>query len=239
MHMTDDTRPSAQAIADALAGDIRKGLIAEGDPIPTERALCERFAVSRPTVREALLSLQMRGFVVAGSGKRPRAALPSLMMILQDTGLHLRDALGDTRTGAYLEQMRQFIEAGAVREAARHASAAQIGALKAALEANHAAIGTADFTATDIAFHQAMVAILANPVIDTLHGLFISEALALRPHAEDRLAADQASYAEHLGVFRAILTGDAAGATTLIDAHLSRSYRQRMALSAPQSEPNA
>lgn len=237
MQVADDKSLSAQAIADALAGDIRSGQIAAGDAMPTERTLCERFGVSRPTVREALISLQMRGFVQGGSGKRPRAALPSLPVILQDTGLHLRAALGDTRTGAYLEQMRQFIEAGAVREAARHASAAQIGQLKAALEANHAAIGTSDFTPTDIAFHQALVAILANPVIDTLHGLFISEALALRPDAPDRLAADQASYAEHLGVFQAILTGDAATATALIDAHLSRSYRQRMALSAPQTVP--
>ena len=227
--MDEDSRISAQGIAALLADEIRKGVIPAGTALPTERSLCERFSVSRPTVREALLALQIRGFATGGSGKRPRAALPSLGMILQETGQHLRDALGDTRTGAYLEQMRQFVEAGAVREAARHASAAQIGQLKAALEANHAAIGTPAFTRTDIGFHQALVSVLANPVIDTLHGLFLAEALALRPDAPDRTAADHASYAEHLGVFHAILAGDATRATELIDAHLSRSYRERMA----------
>lgn len=228
----DDTRPTAALIAEVLAREIRTGMIPLGEPLPAERELGERFGVSRPTVREALLSLQIRGFVTAGGGKRPRAARPSLMMILQETGLHLRDALGDTETGAYLEQMRQFIEAGAVREAARHAGSAQIGQLKAALDANHAAIGTAQFTATDIAFHQALVAILGNPVIDTLHRLFLSEALALRPARDDRLAADQASFAEHQAVFHALLAGNVADATDRLDAHLSRSYRSRLAQAA-------
>lgn len=41
-----------------------------GDKIPTESVLCERFGVSRPTIREAQRSLQAQGFIEirAGSG---------------------------------------------------------------------------------------------------------------------------------------------------------------------------
>lgn len=231
---TDTTRHTAAFIAETLAEDIRTEQIAADTPLPTERELCERFGASRPTVREALMSLQMRGFVSAGAGKRPRAAKPSVMAILRGAGEHLRYILGDTETGAYLEQMRQFIEAGAAREAANRATGVQVAKLKVALERNQAAIGTPDFGLTDIAFHQALVAVLGNPVVLSLHEMFVSEVLKLRAlspeHGTDRSAEDARTFEEHRAVYQAILDGDAARATDLLDQHLARSYRKRLAL---------
>lgn len=231
---SDPTRLAASAIADVLAEDIRAGRIAPDTPLPTERVLCERFGSSRPTVREALMNLQVRGFVSAGNGRRPRAVTPSVMAILRGAGDHLRDILGDTETGAYLEQMRQFIEAGAAREAAARATGVQVAKLKAALERNKASIGTAEFGPTDIAFHQALVDVLGNPVILSLHEIFVSEVLKLRAmaagHATDRRAEDTRTFEEHHAVYHAILEGDAARATDLLDQHLARSYRKRLAL---------
>ncbi|WP_323764023.1 FadR/GntR family transcriptional regulator [Marinovum sp.] len=230
----DTTRHTASSIAEALAEDIRTGRIVADTPLPTERELCERFGASRPTVREALMSLQIRGFVSAGNGKRPRASKPSVMAILRGAGEHLRHILGDTETGAYLEQMRQFIEAGAAREAANRATGVQAAKLKVALERNRAAIGTPDFGPTDIAFHQALVDVLGNPVVLSLHEMFVSEVLKLRAlspdHGTDRTAEDARTFEEHRAVYQAILDGDAARATDLLDQHLARSYRKRLAL---------
>lgn len=233
------TRPTSQMIADRLVAEIRGGGIVTGAPLPTERELCDRFGVSRPTIREALVSLQIRGFISSGNGKRPRVTRPSLAMILMEAGASLRDALGDTESGASLEQMRQFIEVGAAREAARHATSLQIARLKGALDENFSAIGTGDFSQTDIDFHVALVAVLTNPVIHTLHQLFVSQILALRPHAADPAHADRRTFDEHCAVFQAILDGDAVKATDLLDEHLSRSYRKRMAFPAHStpSEP--
>jgi GntR family transcriptional regulator, sialic acid-inducible nan operon repressor len=226
----EQPRHTAASIAEALVGEIRSGQIVQDTPLPTERELCERFGASRPTVREALMNLQIRGFVSAGSGKRPRAAQPSVLAILRGAGDHLRDILGDTETGAYLEQMRQFIETGAAREAAGRANGVQVAKLKVALERNEAAIGTDAFGATDIAFHQSLVSVLGNPVILTLHEMFVSEVLKLRAPAEDRTAADKRTYEEHRDIYQAILDGDPANATNLLDQHLARSYRKRLAL---------
>lgn len=226
------TRHSATSIAEELVENIRSGVIKVGDPLPTERELCERFGSSRPTVREALMSLQVRGFSSAESGKRPRAAKPSLAAILQGAGEHLRDILGDTETSAYLEQMRQFIEAGAVREVAKHANGVQIAKLKVALDASHAAIGTPEFPQTDIDFHQALVSVLGNPVILTLHDMFVSEVLRLRLASDNQEANDRCTYNEHLEVYQAILDRDAVKATELLDRHLARSYRKRLAISS-------
>ncbi len=112
-----EPKRAADAIADALIGQIRDGSITLNEALPTERELCEHFSASRPTVREALTQMQMRGYVETGGGKRPRAAKPSIQAILMTTGSHLREILGDAESAAHLEQMRQFIEAGAAREA--------------------------------------------------------------------------------------------------------------------------
>lgn len=226
----ETSKHSASEIEGALVRQIRSGEIAQDNPLPTERELCERFGASRPTVREALIALQVRGFVSSETGKRPRASKPSLTDILKGTGEHLRDILGDTETGAYLEQMRQFIETGAAREAATHANGVQVAKIKAALDNNFDAIGTHDFPDTDIAFHRALVSVLGNPVILTLHDMFVSEVLRLRPSAADREASDRKTYEEHLEVYQAILDGDAALATDLLDRHLARSYRKRLGM---------
>lgn len=228
MDGAQETRRTSDAIAEALIAGIRAGQIAADDPLPTERELCDRFGASRPTVRQALAQLQMRGYATADAGRRPRATKPSLIDVLRGAGDHIREILGDAESGAHLEQMRQFIETGAVREAASHAGNVQIAKLKAALDRNYEAIGTGDFAATDIAFHAALVSIVGNPVILTLHDLFVSELLRQRPRVEDQAAHDRRSYEEHLAIFQAILDGDAAQATAVMDRHLARSYRLRL-----------
>lgn len=65
-----------------IMGAIMSGEFAEGDKLPTEQALTERFAASRPTIREALSRLRADGITSTrqGSGtivkRRPDPDLP-------------------------------------------------------------------------------------------------------------------------------------------------------------------
>ncbi|SFD33746.1 FCD domain-containing protein [Tropicimonas isoalkanivorans] len=215
-------------IAGKLISEIRDGLIAVGDALPPERELCARFDTSRPTIREALWLMQMRGFIEAGGGRRPRASLPSLQTILTSAADHMRDLLGDAESGAHLEQMRQFIETGAVREAAMRGDRVQIARLRDALDRNEAAIGTPRFAVTDIAFHREIVSIVGNPVILTLHDMFVSDLLAQRPPVDDVKHYDSNTFAEHREIYDAVLEGDVMAATEVMDRHLARSYRARL-----------
>lgn len=215
-------------IAGALIAEIRDGTISVGQPLPPERVLCERFDASRPTIREALVLMQMRGFLDAGGGRRPRAARPSLQAILVSAADHIRDLLGDAESGAHLEQMRQFIETGAVREAAMRGDRIQIARLHDALDRNEDAIGTPRFAETDIAFHREIVSIVGNPIVLTLHDMFVSDLLAQRPAVEDQARYNSMSHAEHREIYDAILAGDVASATDAMDRHLARSYRARL-----------
>ncbi len=230
-----DQRRAPDLIADTLIAEIRSGAIAADAALPTERDLCERFSASRPTVREALAQMQMRGYVTAGAGKRPRASRPSIAAVLKGTGDHIRDILGDAEGGAHLEQMRQFIETGAAREAAKRADNIHLTKLQAALERNFEALGTVDFAPTDIAFHRVLVSIIDNPVILTLHDMFVSTMIAHRPPTDDNERYDRIAYDEHREIYQAILDSDVVTATDVMDQHLARSYRAR--LKAPRRAP--
>lgn len=57
-----------QQIAEAIAGSIRSGTYRRGQRLPSERDFAEELKVSRPTIREAMIALEMRGLVEARHG---------------------------------------------------------------------------------------------------------------------------------------------------------------------------
>jgi len=63
-------RPSHwRRIAEAIEGEIARGLHPPGRPLPTVLDLARRFGVNRHTVRQALLSLQSRGLLSLERGR--------------------------------------------------------------------------------------------------------------------------------------------------------------------------
>jgi GntR family transcriptional regulator len=67
-----------ERIADDLRSQIRSGTLRDGDRLPGENALMERYGVARMTARQALAALQNEGIAVArkGSGVFVRAFRP-------------------------------------------------------------------------------------------------------------------------------------------------------------------
>lgn len=72
-----------QAIIGELEAEIRSGRFKPGERLPPERSLVERFGVSRLTVREAMIGMEIMGLVEArrGSGvyvtARPAETMPA------------------------------------------------------------------------------------------------------------------------------------------------------------------
>ncbi|WP_394437626.1 GntR family transcriptional regulator [Streptomyces sp. SGAir0957] len=82
----DDALPLYERTAARLLDDLRAAAARPGDRLPSERALVERYAVSRVTLRAALAQLETRGIVrpsssrgwfVAELGLLPDAAMAS------------------------------------------------------------------------------------------------------------------------------------------------------------------
>ena len=63
-----DTRRLYEQIAQKLARDIAIGRYDLGQRLPSERELAQAFAVSRPTVREAIIALELDGLVDVRTG---------------------------------------------------------------------------------------------------------------------------------------------------------------------------
>ena len=63
-----ETRKLYQQVASAIADAISAGRYRPGQRLASERDLAEEFGVSRPTIREAMLALEIRGMVEARHG---------------------------------------------------------------------------------------------------------------------------------------------------------------------------
>jgi DNA-binding FadR family transcriptional regulator len=219
----------ATTIADQMISQIADGEIAVGTVLPSERELSMRFETSRPTVRAALQLMQTRGYVLLEPARRPRASKPTLNGVFDLAGSHLRALLGNTETGVYLDQIRQFIEVGAVRMAAQDASNLQIATIRSTLEQCYQALNASvEFARADAAFHRAIVTVVQNPIILEMHDRFVYDIVVSREIVGNQLELNSASYEDHRQIYEAIVANDAGSAMTLMDGHLSRAYRARL-----------
>lgn len=119
-------------VSEEVAGQIKAliatGELAPGDKIPSERELAATLGVSRPSVREALMALEMMGFVEARHGGGTYVCsltdpdgLDPLNSLLEDKSPRVMQSLIEARMG--LESWSAFL-------AARNASDEEIAEMR-------------------------------------------------------------------------------------------------------------
>lgn len=76
-------------IAEQLRGLIESGVYSPGDRFPAERMLAEKLGVSRPTIREAMIALEISGIIEirTGSGIYVSNKVPESAPVLTDKGI--------------------------------------------------------------------------------------------------------------------------------------------------------
>ena len=223
------TKSASDLVADGLISDVRGGVIPEGASFPPERELCDRFGTSRPTVRAALLTMEARGFANLETAKRPRACKPSIGRVFQMAAKGFSEILGDTESSAYMDQVRQFIEVSAVRLAAQDASNLQVAQIHSALEDCFLALDDdAAFARADSNFHRAIVSVVRNPIMLELHDRFVFDIVASRTVDASRIERNKISYEEHRQIYEAVSQNVPELAMSVMDRHLSRSYRAKL-----------
>lgn len=149
-------------IADQIASRIRAGDFAAGGRLPAERDLAEQLQVSRASVREALIALEIEGYVEVRVGTGVFVCAP------REDGQygHAQPAAhGAERTdiGPFdLLDTRLLLEPECAALAAQKASSAQIAAIRAAHEAMSL---TESPSLHDQAFHGAIAAACGNAAL--------------------------------------------------------------------------
>lgn len=213
-------------VVEQLREAILSGRIRPGDRLPGERQLCEGFGVGRPTLREALRSLEATGLIEVrpGKGGGSYAVTPS-----EATVGDALAALVNLR-GASLEDLAEFrvdFEGENAAWAARRADAGDISALEALVAEARAAAekrsGRAALARIDVRWHEALARATKNRLRIGI-ALGIHDAVLRRHEALVRpAAADEhlTTIPEDIGaITTAIAAGDAEGARGRMRSHV-------------------
>ncbi|GAB0115622.1 FadR/GntR family transcriptional regulator [Acidisoma sp. C75] len=200
-----------QSVLKAIAAFAAERGLKQGDRLPTERLLAERLAVSRSTIREALKRWESLGIVEMRKGSGSYLLRPvspsSLHMPLTVEGQDLQSLL-------HMLDVRRALEAEAAAICAERATAAEIAAIRARLDAMEPVFfGPKEISAeADWAFHRAIIEAAGNPlitqIVDGLRNL-------MHRFWESPLGMDDfgfASFPFHRRIYDAIARGDAAQA---------------------------
>jgi DNA-binding FadR family transcriptional regulator len=213
-------------IAEQLRSLIAEGEFAPGSRLPAERDLARQLGVSRPTVREALIALEVEDVVDVRTGSGIYVVQPAAR-----AARARRPAAHDPTEWGPLELMRarELVEGEVAALAARNAKKPQIAAIAGALERmqEQADAGIAP-RAGDQEFHTAVAQACANEVLrDTVHGYWQARSGQLFERLGDHFenpASWKAALGEHTAVLEAIRAHDAMAARTAMQSHLKKAY---------------
>lgn len=204
-----------QQVADQLRQLIDDGEYALGDRLPTERELAERMGISRPTIREALIALEIEGrvHIRVGSGiyvTEPRRAVSRPM----------------TEEGPFeVLSAREFIESAVAEEAAMRADPRHVAVLDDVLDRMGGQLRSGNaMIALDREFHIGVADILGNTVVARVVGELFDQRMnphfeRLSSHFEDR-STWRAALVEHRAVRDAIAAHDGQKAKSAMRRHL-------------------
>ncbi|MBA4040641.1 MAG: GntR family transcriptional regulator [Sphingobium sp.] len=207
-----------QTVAERIARAIASGVYAPGDRLPAERELAASFDVSRPTVREAIIALEIDGLVEVriGSGVYVINAAPKAAGVVMDIGAF------------ELIEARLLIEGEAAALAATQITDEELTELDALLDemarANMKSAGSGELV--DRRFHELIAAITRNSAmlasVEQLWTIRNRSPQCIRLFEKTRAKGYVPVIDEHRDIVDALRTRDPNVARTAMRAHLSR-----------------
>lgn len=206
-------------IADQLRALVEAGEFARGSRLPAERELAQQLGVSRPSVREALIALEVEGLVEVRMG----------------SGIYVRESLATRPAPVTAEppletiRAREVIECELAARAAQRMKAAHVRGLRDAIRVMSAEADAGRLpTQGDRLFHLRIVEAEGNPVLtrivtelyDERHNPLFQQ---LGSHFEN-VESWRLAIAEHQAVVDAIAQHDADAARAAMSRHLRLSH---------------
>ncbi len=210
-------------IADQIRTLIKSGEYRAGARLPPERDLAKQLGVSRPSVREALIALEVEGLVEVriGSG-----------IYVQDAAITDPAHERDTTAGPFeLIRARYVIESECAALAAKSAKKPQMQAIAEALAAmDHDVNSKHPAQDGDRQFHMRIAEGTGNSALVAVVRMLWDERTGplykqLENHY-DTPALWEHAMTEHRAVYKAIAARDANAARMAMQRHLNQAYKR-------------
>ena len=218
MAPTIDTRKLYRQVADSIMTSIKSGDYRPGARLPSERDLAAAFKVSRPTIREAMIALEIRGLVEArhGSGIYVTEHPPAQI------------GADDLDIGAFeLTEARRLFEGEAAALAATIITEEQLAELEAILEdmvKENERRQKGEMA--DRRFHVAIARVTRNSaittVIENLWDIRYKSPLCAHMLDRARRVGVQPRISEHRRILAALRRHDAKAARSAMRDHLAQ-----------------
>lgn len=216
-HRAGDTRRQYQLVADKIRALIVKERISAGARLPAERDLALQLGVSRPSLREALIALEIDGRVEIRSGSGVYVGAPPL------SGDLATSSLGESP--AELMQARVVLESAIVTLAAARVSKSALHRVADALNAmreDH--IRGREPVEADRRFHQSIAEMAGNSVLVSMVGTLFdgrhSPIVSRMSGQVESIHTWQAALAEHEAIYWALEARNPQAACAAICGHL-------------------
>jgi GntR family transcriptional repressor for pyruvate dehydrogenase complex len=231
MALTPDTRKLYQQVASTIMASITSGQYKPGERLPSERDLATAFKVSRPTIREAMIALEIRGLAETrhGSGIYVTDQLPAL------------EGAGDLDIGAFeLTEARRLFEGEAAALAATTITEECLEELQLIVGemADENARNEQGWTA-DRRFHIAIARATRNTaiaqVIETLLDMRHKSPLCVYMLERARRVGVQPRVSEHRRILVALRKHDPKAARNAMRDHLARVIEDLLAATEPDA----
>lgn len=218
-----ETRRLYLQIADQIRGLIDSGEVARGARLPAERDLAKQLKVSRPSLREALIALEIEGLLDVRVGSGIYVTQPGARV----NGAELADAHGPFE----VIRARRLIEGECAALAAKNATPAQLRAIKEAharmVEETRRNPNPLD---ADRAFHVRLAEASGNSalvlMVQTLWAQRVGPLYRALERKLDAPALVAGTLAEHQAIVDAVATGDARAARAAAQRHMDRSKKR-------------
>ena len=208
-------------IADRLAARISDGEITEGQRLPAERELATEYDVSRQTVREALIALEVSGLVEI----RPGSGVYVLRSSNGGSAVVSDDAPGPLE----IMDARVLVEARAAELAAGQISNEDLLRLKAYLKQMELLIGNKDVLKAeefDRKFHLTIAEAARNgalySIIEWLWAMRNSSEISRVFSEKVRAHGMKPNIKDHTQIYEAIARRDAEGARQAMETHITQ-----------------
>lgn len=196
---------------------IESGAYPVGSRLPPERELAERFGVSRPTVREAIIALEAIGRIAVKTG--------SGMYVTSSTSV---SGLGENISPFELLESRVVLEGEGAALAASLITQQQLEALDQALEkmAQENASDELGADSADRQFHAIIAEATNNKMLQKLIESLWETQEGLdhikKAHHSVCRTAPEVRLSEHRAIYDALVNHDAQGARTAMRQHFGR-----------------